>query len=106
MTRSPAGSNPRAIARRCIECVRAGRWLCRRRDCLPAIPSSPLRATDPSGGPMNYETLLYEHTGHVVTLTYNRPHQHNAVNRTMNAELHHAWERFRDDEEAFVLVIT
>src|SRR5438067_3969894 len=55
---------------------------------------------------MNYETLRYEHTGHVVTLTYNCPHQHNAVNRTMNAELHHAWERFRDDEEAFVLVIT
>ena len=55
---------------------------------------------------MNYETLCYEHTGHVVTLTYNRPHQHNAVNRTMNAELHDAWERFRDDDEAFVLVIT
>jgi enoyl-CoA hydratase len=55
---------------------------------------------------MDYETLLYEHSGHVVTLTYNRPDQHNAVNRRMNSELHHAWERFRDDEEAFVLVIT
>src|SRR2546423_15103470 len=55
---------------------------------------------------MNYETLLYEHDAHVVTLTYNRPDQHNAVNRTMNVELHHAWERFRDDDEAFVLVIT
>src|SRR5438876_4787744 len=55
---------------------------------------------------MNYETLLYEHDAHVVTLTYNRPDQHNAVNRTMNAELHHAWERFRDDDDAFVLVIT
>src|SRR5947208_11475584 len=55
---------------------------------------------------MNYETLLYEQDGHVVTLTYNRPDQHNAVNRAMNAELHHAWERFRDDDDAFVLVIT
>jgi enoyl-CoA hydratase len=55
---------------------------------------------------MEYETLLYERTDHVVTLTYNRPEQHNAVNRTMNAELHDAWQRFRDDDDAFVLVIT
>jgi enoyl-CoA hydratase len=55
---------------------------------------------------MDYETLRYERDGHVVTLTYNRPDQHNAVNRTMNRELHHAWQRFRDDDEAFVLVIT
>lgn len=55
---------------------------------------------------MDYETLLYEQDGHVVTLTYNRPEQHNAVNRVMNRELHHAWQRFRDDDDAFVLVIT
>ena len=55
---------------------------------------------------MDYETLRYEQDGHVVTLTYDRPDQHNAVNRTMNAELHHAWQRFRDDDDAFVLVIT
>ena len=55
---------------------------------------------------MDYETLLYEQDDHVVTLTYNRPDQHNAVNRTMNTELHHAWQRFRDDDDAFVLVIT
>ena len=42
---------------------------------------------------MEYETLLYEQDGHVVTLTYNRPEQHNAVNRVMNRELHHAWRR-------------
>jgi enoyl-CoA hydratase len=55
---------------------------------------------------MDYETLIYEQDDHVVTLTYNRPDQHNAVNRTMNGELHHAWQRFRDDDDAFVLVIT
>jgi enoyl-CoA hydratase len=55
---------------------------------------------------MDYETLIYEQDDHVVTLTYNRPDQHNAINRAMNQELHHAWQRFRDDEDAFVLVIT
>jgi enoyl-CoA hydratase len=55
---------------------------------------------------MDYQTLSYELDDHVVTLTYDRPEQHNAVNRRMNAELHHAWQRFRDDDDAFVLVIT
>jgi enoyl-CoA hydratase len=55
---------------------------------------------------MEYETLDYSQDGHVVTLVYDRPEQHNAVNRTMNRELHHAWQRFRDDDGAFVLVVT
>jgi enoyl-CoA hydratase len=55
---------------------------------------------------MDYETLIYEQDDHVVTLTYNRPGQHNAVNRRMNEELHHAWQHFRDDDGAFVLVLT
>jgi enoyl-CoA hydratase/carnithine racemase len=65
------------------------------------------RPTERTGGlALDYETLNYEQDEHVVTLTYNRPDQHNAVNRTMNSELHHAWQRFRDDDDAFVLVIT
>src|SRR5690349_25046006 len=55
---------------------------------------------------MDYAHVRYEQDGHVVTLTYDRPEQHNAINRAMAAELHHAWRRFRDDEDAFVLVIT
>jgi enoyl-CoA hydratase len=55
---------------------------------------------------MDYQTLRYERTDHVVTLTYDRPEQHNAVDRRMNAELHDAWQRFRDEQESFVLVIT
>jgi enoyl-CoA hydratase len=53
-----------------------------------------------------YETLRYEADGHVRVLTYDRPEQRNAVNRRMNSELHEAWQRFRDDDDAFVLVIT
>jgi enoyl-CoA hydratase len=55
---------------------------------------------------MSYETLKYQEEDHVVVLTYDRPHQHNAVSRKMNEELHHAWQRFRDDDDAFVLIIT
>jgi enoyl-CoA hydratase len=55
---------------------------------------------------MDYENLKYEVEDHVAVLTYDRPEQRNAVSRAMNAELHHAWRRFRDDSDAFVLVIT
>lgn len=55
---------------------------------------------------MDYESLLYEQRGHVVTLVHNRPQQHNAINRIMSTELRHAWQRFRDDDEAFVLILT
>ena len=55
---------------------------------------------------MAYDTLRYEQADHVVTLTYDRPEQHNAINQVMNRELHDAWQRFRDDDDAFVLVIT
>src|SRR6195256_4724523 len=55
---------------------------------------------------MDYDHLTYEQDGHVVTLTYDRPEQHNAINREMAEELHRSWQRFRDDDDAFVLVIT
>jgi enoyl-CoA hydratase len=55
---------------------------------------------------MDYEHLRYEQDDHVVTLTYDRPEVHNAISRAMASELHHAWRRFRDDPDAYVLVIT
>src|SRR5215213_9126251 len=54
----------------------------------------------------DYENLRYERDGHVTVLTYDRPEQRNAISRAMNAELHDAWERFRDDDDQYVLVIT
>jgi enoyl-CoA hydratase len=55
---------------------------------------------------MDYTTIDYTQDEHVVTLVLNRPDQHNAISSTMNGELQHAWERFRDDDSAFVLVLT
>ena len=55
---------------------------------------------------MAYDTIRYERDGHVAVLTYDRPDQRNAVSRQMNAELHDAWGRVRDEDDAFVLVIT
>ena len=54
---------------------------------------------------MTYESIEYAVEDHVALLTYNRPAQRNAISRKMNTELHDAWMRFRDDREAFVLVI-
>jgi enoyl-CoA hydratase len=55
---------------------------------------------------MTYRTIRYELDGHVAVLTLDRPGQRNAISRQMNAELHDAWQRFRDADEEFVLVIT
>src|SRR6266516_1087122 len=55
---------------------------------------------------MDYQDIRYERDGHVAVLTHDRPEQRNAISRRMNDELHDAWRRFRDDDEAFVLVIT
>jgi enoyl-CoA hydratase len=55
---------------------------------------------------MDYGTITYELDEHVAVLTYDRPEQRNAVSREMNSELHDAWQRFRDDDDAFVLVLT
>src|SRR3954454_2025524 len=72
----------------------------------PMYPAPRTRITARETTAMDYEHLRYEHDGHVVTLTYDRPDQHNAICRPMARELHDAWRRFRDDEDAFVLVIT
>jgi E-phenylitaconyl-CoA hydratase len=51
-------------------------------------------------------TVLYERDGHVATITYNRPAVLNAINGELRQDLNAAWERFRDDEEAWVGIVT
>ncbi len=48
----------------------------------------------------------YELDGHVATITYNRPASLNAVNGEMRQALNGAFARFRDEEEAWVAIVT
>ncbi|MDH3296486.1 MAG: enoyl-CoA hydratase/isomerase family protein [Acidimicrobiia bacterium] len=50
--------------------------------------------------------VLYDLDDHVATITLNRPDKHNAINGALRQELNQAWDRFRDDEEAWVAVLT
>jgi E-phenylitaconyl-CoA hydratase len=52
------------------------------------------------------ETVLYDRDGHVATITYNRPEVLNAINGALRQDLNAAWEQFRDDEEAWVAIVT
>lgn len=50
--------------------------------------------------------VLYAKSGHVVTITYNRPERLNALNGAMREGLNESWLRFRDDEDAWVAIMT
>jgi enoyl-CoA hydratase/carnithine racemase len=52
------------------------------------------------------DTVLYERDGHVATITYNRPEALNAVNGAMRRDLNAAFARFRDEEDAWVAIVT
>jgi E-phenylitaconyl-CoA hydratase len=51
-------------------------------------------------------TVLYERDGHVATITYNRPEALNAVNGELRSDLNAAFARFRDEEEAWIAIVT
>ena len=52
--------------------------------------------------------LLYEKklNGRVVVMTMNRPEAMNALNAELSNAIAGGWERFRDDDEAWVAIIT
>jgi enoyl-CoA hydratase/carnithine racemase len=50
--------------------------------------------------------VLYDLEGHVATITYNRPEALNAVNGALRRDLNAAFARFRDEEDAWVAIVT
>jgi E-phenylitaconyl-CoA hydratase len=52
------------------------------------------------------DTVRYEIDGHVATITYNRPDALNAIDAEMRRGLNAAFTRFRDEEEAWVAIVT
>lgn len=51
-------------------------------------------------------TVLYEQKARVVTITINRPEAMNAIDPETHQALVDAWIRFRDDEAAWVAILT
>jgi E-phenylitaconyl-CoA hydratase len=52
------------------------------------------------------ESVRYELDGHLATITYNRPEALNAINAEVRAGLNGAFSQFRDDEDAWVAIVT
>lgn len=50
--------------------------------------------------------VTYEVEDHIATITLNRPEARNAINGALRDELNTAWDRFRDEEEAWVGILT
>ncbi len=52
------------------------------------------------------DTVRYDLDGHVATITYNRPEALNAINGEMRDDLNAAFSRFRDEEDAWIAIVT
>ena len=50
--------------------------------------------------------VTYDLDDHVATITVNRPDARNAINGGLRQDLNAAWDRFRDDEDAWVGILT
>lgn len=50
--------------------------------------------------------VTYECDEHIATITLDRPEARNAINGALRQDLNAAWDRFRDDEDAWVGILT
>ena len=52
------------------------------------------------------DILIYEKKDRVVTMTINRPERLNAISMELAYRMEEAWVKFRDDDDAWVAVVT
>ncbi len=52
------------------------------------------------------DRVRFDLDGHVATITYDRPDALNAIDGAMRTDLNAAFARFRDDEDAWVAIVT
>src|SRR5215470_18413680 len=57
-------------------------------------------------GVLPMPSVLYEQKDRIVTITMNRPDAMNAIDPDTNQALIEAWTRFRDDDTAWVAILT
>src|SRR6202035_3206959 len=83
------------------------RWRAARRTALSrgtpqdAAPQLPREGTVS----MDYETIAYELSDHVATVTLNRPDRLNAFNQRMCDEFEHLWSAVRLDDDVRAVVL-
>src|SRR6478672_6126342 len=53
----------------------------------------------------DYQNLLFDRSGPITTITLNRPHKHNALDRVLSGELNHAVRQVRDDRDCHILIL-
>jgi len=52
------------------------------------------------------DLVRYDRDGHVATITYHRPERLNAIDGAMRREINAAFTRFREDDDAWVGIVT
>jgi enoyl-CoA hydratase/carnithine racemase len=55
---------------------------------------------------MTYETILYDVSDRIATITFNRPDRLNAINLQMGAELRDAYAAAEADDDVWTIVVT
>ena len=54
----------------------------------------------------DFANIIYEKKGRIAVITINRPERMNAIDPETSTELRDAWSDFRDDDEAWVAILT